>query len=162
LLLHLFEGYLTFGGNCSGYILNNYSVNDGLATICRVAIAFSILFTYPITFMGFRDGVLDIIQLPIEQQTSVNINIITLVLLAIVTVLASFVTDLGYVNAVGGGTLAAAIVFVFPYLMYSAAMKAQPVPPSQAQRMEVSFAFGLLSVGVIMGLVGVIVELQNE
>lgn len=157
-----FFGYLTFGGNCSGYILNNYSVNDRLATICRVAIAFSILFTYPITFMGFRDGILDIVELPIEQQTSANINIITLVLLAIVTVLASVVTDLGYVNAVGGGTLAAAIVFVFPYLMYSAAMKAQPAPPSQAQRMEVSFAFVLLIIGVIMGLVGVIVELQNE
>lgn len=112
--------------------------------------------------MGFRDGVLDIIQLPIEQQTAMNINIITLVLLTIVTVLAAFVTDLGYVNAVGGGTLAAMIVFVFPYVMYSAAMKAQQVPPSRAQRMEVSFAFGLLIVGVTMGLVGVIVELKNE
>lgn len=44
-------GYLTFGGNCDGYILNNYSDNDSLMTVSRFVISFSILFTYPVTFM---------------------------------------------------------------------------------------------------------------
>lgn len=155
-------GFLTFGGSCDGFILNNYSVKDELLTVCRAMIAFSLLFTYPITFMGFRDGVLDILELPVEKQTSMNINIITFALVAIVTILASMITDLGYVNAVGGGTLAAAIVFVFPYLMYSAAVKNQPVPPTPAQRIEVKCAFGLMILGVVMGLVGVLVELRHE
>ena len=36
-------GYLTFGGNSSGYILNNYSPYDPLATISRLAIGVSTL-----------------------------------------------------------------------------------------------------------------------
>ena len=155
-------GFLTFGGNCDGYILNNYSTNDRLATICRVAIAFSILFTYPITFMGFRDGLLDVIELPVEQQTSSNINIVTIVLLVIVTTLAAICKDLGFINAVGGGTLATAIVFVFPALMYQAAIERQPGPPSPGERQEVKFTMGLMVVGVIMGIVGVVVELQHQ
>jgi amino acid permease len=51
-------GYLTFGGSCDGYILNNYSPQDNLATLCRLAVAVSTLLTYPIVFMGYRDGVL--------------------------------------------------------------------------------------------------------
>jgi amino acid permease len=154
-------GFLTFGGNCDGYILNNYSVNDNIATVCRIAIAFAILFTYPLTFMGARDGLLDIIQLPLEQQTSTNVNIISVVFLSVITGLASVITDLGYVNAVGGGTLAAAIVFVFPYLMFSAALKSQSIPLAPDQRMERTLAFALLIVGVALGVIGVIVELYN-
>jgi amino acid permease len=155
-------GFLTFGGNCDGYILNNYSTNDHLATICRVAIAFSILFTYPITFMGFRDGILDILELPMEQQTSINMNIITIFLLIIITILAALFKDLGFINAVGGGTLATAIVFVFPALMYRAVIRAQVHPPTPGQRREVSFTMGLLVLGVIMGATGVVVELQQQ
>ena len=154
-------GFLTFGGNCDGYILNNYSTNDKLATICRVAIAFSILFTYPITFMGFRDGVLDVLELPQSQQTSTNINIITIFLLTVVTILAAIFTDLGFINAVGGGTLATVIVFVFPALMYNAAIKEQVEPVTQDQRREVKFAFGLMVLGIVMGIIGVVVELQH-
>lgn len=153
-------GFLTFGGNCDGYILNNYSTNDKLATICRVAIAFSILFTYPITFMGFRDGVLDVLELPQPQQTSTNINIITIFLLIVVTILAAIFTDLGLINAVGGGTLATAIVFVFPALMYKAAVEAQVEIPTQFQQREVKFALVLMILGVVMGIVGVVVELH--
>lgn len=52
------SGYLTFGGNSDSYILNNYSPRDPLATICRLAIALSTLLTYPMAFIGFRDGML--------------------------------------------------------------------------------------------------------
>mmetsp|Transcript_40699 Transcript_40699/g.85505 ORF Transcript_40699/g.85505 Transcript_40699/m.85505 type:complete len:482 (-) Transcript_40699:249-1694(-) len=151
-------GFLTFGGNCNGYILNNYSTNDRLATICRLSIAFSILFTYPITFMGFRDGVLDAIDLPQEKQTSSNINIITIFLLTIITILAAICTDLGAINAIGGGTLATLIVFVFPYLMYR---KAVGENSTIEERREVSFALLLMLVGVLMGIVGVVVELHH-
>lgn len=36
-------GYLTFGGNCNGYILNNYSPYDPLAGISRMAVGVSVL-----------------------------------------------------------------------------------------------------------------------
>eukprot|EP00980_Cylindrotheca_fusiformis_P008080 scaffold1722_cov120-Cylindrotheca_fusiformis.AAC.10 len=151
-------GFLTFGANCDGYILNNYSTDDQLATICRVAIALSILFTYPIAFMGFRDGLLDVIELPEEQQTSMNINVVTIVLLTILTLIAGVCTDLGAVNAIGGGTLATLIAFVFPALMYRQLVADTP---TLGEKREVKFALALMVIGVIMGFVGVVVELRR-
>lgn len=152
-------GFLTFGANCNGYILNNYSTNDKLATICRLAIAFSILFTYPITFMGFRDGLMDVIELPQEKQTATNINIISIFLVLLVTILAAVFKDLGTINAVGGGTLATLIVFVFPTLMYRKVIIEMPSP---GEEREVKVVVVLMILGVIMGFIGVIVELQRS
>jgi amino acid permease len=47
-------GFLTFGASCDGFILNNYSGKDRLMTFCRFAVALSVIFTYPITFLGIR------------------------------------------------------------------------------------------------------------
>jgi len=94
-------GFMTFGGACDGYVLNNYSHRDPLATICRIAIAFSVLMTYPICFIGFRDGVLDMLNIPPERQTTTGLNTLTLFLLTLVTVTACFVTDFGVINALG-------------------------------------------------------------
>ncbi|EED91244.1 amino acid/polyamine transporter, partial [Thalassiosira pseudonana CCMP1335] len=49
-------GYYTFGDNTNGFILNNYSTKDELATLCRFAIAIALIFTYPLPFIGTRDA----------------------------------------------------------------------------------------------------------
>lgn len=108
--------------------------------------------------MGFRDGLLDVIELPQEKQTSTNINFVTIALLTIVTILAALCTDLGVINAVGGGTLATLIAFVFPALMYRAAVADMP---TKGETREVRFALGLMIAGVLMGIVGVVVELRH-
>jgi len=131
--------------------LNNYSPQDPLATASRLAIGLSTLLTYPLVFIGFRDGVLDLLHAPVERQTSRNVDLLTVVLLAILTVTAIFVTDLGLINAVGGGTLATALCFVFPALMYRQAVRQER---TGAER-EVMFAMILMVVGVVLGLVGV-------
>lgn len=41
-------GFLTFGGHSAGFILNNYSPNDPLATTSRMAVAVSTLVAYPV------------------------------------------------------------------------------------------------------------------
>merc|ERR1711862_1026703 len=95
-------GFLTFGGNSAGFILNNYSTNDITATICRLAIATSVLFTYPIVFVGVRDGVIDLLQVPIEEQTYMLHFSLTVILLLMLTIAATFIQDLGIVNSLGG------------------------------------------------------------
>jgi len=147
-------GYLTFGSHCDGFILNNYSPHDPLATLSRLAIAFSTLLTYPLVFMGFRDGVLDILEVPAEKQTSSNVNVLTIVLLSIITLIACFVSDLGLINAVGGGTLAAAIVFIFPALMYRQAVKDRGDRATSWQHREVIIALALMVFGVTLGIAG--------
>lgn len=97
-------GFLTFGGSCDGYVLNNYSPQDPLATLCRIAIAFSVLMTYPICFIGFRDGVIDMMADHFSSETRSSdsfLNTLTLLLLAMITATACFVTDFGVINALG-------------------------------------------------------------
>jgi amino acid permease len=149
-------GFLTFSGNADSYILNNYSPMDPLATASRLAVGVSTLLTYPLVFIGFRDGMVGLldVRVPMERQTSHNsMDVLTLFLLTILTVMAIFVTDLGMINAIGGGTLATALVFVFLTLMYQEAVN--PQFTSGAER-EVWIAMTLsMVIGVILGLVGV-------
>lgn len=150
-------GYLTFGENSNGLILNNYSTNDNVATICRASIFISVAFSYPIVFIGFRDGVLDLLNVPISKHTTGNLNALSIVLLAIITLLASFVRNLGVVNAVGGGTLGTVIVFVFPTLMFASCVNNNiGSEATSRQRLEVKVSFGLMMLGIVMGCVGVV------
>ena len=153
-------GYLTFGGNSDGYILNNYSPRDPLATICRLAIAVSTLLTYPIVFIGFRDGMLDVLAVPPEKHTSNNINMLTVVLLAVITVLATVVTDLGIINAVGGGAVATVVCVVFPTLMYRKAIQDLGNVASENEKREVTFAVTLMVFGSTLGVIGVVEALK--
>ena len=51
-------GFLTFGGNANGLILNSYAATDTLAVFGRAGIGCSIIFGYPLAFSGFRTGLL--------------------------------------------------------------------------------------------------------
>ena len=61
-------GFLTFGAGADGFILNNYSTTDQLATMCRIALAVSIVFSYPLTFVGIRDGIMDLAKVSSPPQ----------------------------------------------------------------------------------------------
>jgi hypothetical protein len=56
-------GYLTFGGASQGLILNSYATSDPLALLARLGICASIIFSYPLNFVGLREGVLDLFKL---------------------------------------------------------------------------------------------------
>lgn len=163
-------GYLTFGVNSNGFILNNYSTKDNLASLCRLAIAIALAFTYPLPFIGTRDGLLDLLMVPTYKQTSSNLNVLTVVLLLIFTILAMHFTNLGMVNAVGGGALGTAVVFIFPALMYRKAVQnlslsdtASTIATTKTtvtrQVREVKFAICLMWLGIFMGGIGVLVAL---
>jgi amino acid permease len=49
-------GMKTFGDVCQGNIILNYHPKDVLSTLGRVATFFSILFGFPLTFCGIREG----------------------------------------------------------------------------------------------------------
>jgi amino acid permease len=170
-------GYMTFGTNVDSYVLNSYSPRDPLATASRLAVGLSTLFNYPLAFIGFRDGVVDLLMIFTSALSSSShgskasplidwnkyLNVLTVLLLALVTITAIFVTDLGQINAVGGGTLATVTVFVFPALMYRVAVEKDPTSKYyMARRREVVFVMALMVFGVVLGLTGVWVALRNE
>lgn len=98
-------GFLTFGSACSGVILNNYSTKDVLMGGSRVAVALSLVFTFPLCFQGFRDGILDVLQIPDAQRRKNSfLNLTTVSLLSVITLLAATLKDVSLVLAFGGGT----------------------------------------------------------
>jgi amino acid permease len=144
-------GYLTFGGHTASYILNNYSPHDSHMNLSRLTIGISVLTTNAMAFVGFRDGVLDCFNMPASQQSDRTIDMVTITLLTIITVVAMFVTDLGLINAIAGGTGATAMCCVFPVIMFQKVI----VNQYGKRTAEVWFALILMIVGVILGIVGV-------
>jgi amino acid permease len=53
-------GFLTFGGNCSGIILNNYSTADMGATICRLLMALCVIGGFPFLINASRSTFLQL------------------------------------------------------------------------------------------------------
>lgn len=139
----------------------NYSANDKLASVCRLAIAVCLAFTYPLPFIGTRDGILDLFSVGNELQTSTNLNILSIIILSVITVMASYFTDLGLVNAVGGAALGTAVVFLFPSIMFYYAVKDDP-GASFWLKCESIMCLFLMLIGIAMGVIGVIVVLGNQ
>ena len=144
-------GYLTFGGASNGLILNNYSNKDIIASLSRIAVAISITFSYPLIFVGCRDGILDLFN--IKERSNALLNQVTLSVLGIITIMASQLTDLGLVASIGGATFGTALVFVYPIIMF---LKLQT---KRTKETIPAAAIGIL--GVLMGIVGTVLSFKG-
>ena len=71
-------------------------------------------------------------------------------MLAVVTLLASQLTDLGLVAAVGGATFGTALVFIYPAIMFL---------KSQKKRTKETIPAAIIGVlGLVMGAIGTILS----
>lgn len=176
-------GYWTFGTASSGFILNNYSSSDPLVSFSRLAVALSITLSYPLPFTGLRDGVLDILGMPLTAspvssgQPDPKRAALSVGLLAIVTFIANKVTDLGLVLTVGGGTFSTAVSAVFPALMFAAAQQQEEENLALGQAVDTgigrvavknkrspgtTLALTLMAVSVAIGGTGTVIALKNS
>jgi amino acid permease len=144
-------GFLTFGEASSGLVLNNYSTSDKLMSVSRVAVALSLIFSYPLAFGGVRDGVLDFAKVPVAKRTDRFLNMLTLGLLAIISCMAYVVRDLTVVFAFGGATWGNALIYLFPTFML---MQCAKKMPQLKKEVPIAAATGLL--GLMMGVIGTI------
>jgi amino acid permease len=141
-------GFATFGQACAGLVLNNYSTDDPLMSLSRVAVAVSLLFSYPLAFVGVRDGILDFFE--IKEPSNKLFNTLTVGLLAMITGLAFVVKDLGKVLAFGGATWGNAVIYLFPTYMFTKV--AQNIKPELKKEVPRVIATGIL--GLAMGIIG--------
>jgi amino acid permease len=154
-------GFLTFGENSDSYILNNYSPRDSLATLARLAIGLCSLVSYPLNFIGVRDNMLDILGVADQVNTPSKLNAFTLLLLAVLTITSCFVSDLGMINSVGGGTTVTLVCFIFPALMFQEGTRHvgggfEGGSRGQTRRRREQWLVMVLTViGVVVGVVGV-------
>lgn len=152
-------GFLTFGSASSGLILNNYSVEDIWMAGSRVAVALSLVFTYPLAFQGFRDGVIDLMSVPKDfGNKDVFLNLTTLCLLGVITFFAATLKDVSFVLAFSGATLGNALSFVFPAIMYFTIVKKQQ---REDQTLGVFTASVSAALGIVVGVIGAKMALEK-
>jgi amino acid permease len=155
------QGFLTFGSHSSGLILNNYSPHDPLFTASRAAVACSLLLSYPLPFVGFRDGMLDALNISDNDRTDTTLlNGLSVGLLATVTLAASSIQDLALVLSIGGGTLSTIVASVFPALMFRAAVNKSSSDARQ-QALDANLALVLMWICVAIGGTGVILAFEK-
>eukprot|EP00638_Chattonella_subsalsa_P020717 CAMPEP_0117891206 /NCGR_PEP_ID=MMETSP0950-20121206/23815_1 /TAXON_ID=44440 /ORGANISM="Chattonella subsalsa, Strain CCMP2191" /LENGTH=222 /DNA_ID=CAMNT_0005750675 /DNA_START=1179 /DNA_END=1847 /DNA_ORIENTATION=- len=140
-------GYKTFGDNCQSNIIKNYHPDDVLAGLARLATGISILFGFPLTFIGLRDGFIGSCKSLLElrelenwspfrrfrkadlprtiftdlKEYAVkykNMKKVSIALLIVVTVMAALVKDIGLIVGISGSICGASIVYVVPSLIF--------------------------------------------
>jgi amino acid permease len=147
-------GFLTFGSASSGLILNNYASGDLLMNLSRVAVAISIVFSFPLAFVGARDGWLDLLKVPLDKRSDSLLNKATLAILSVITLIATQLKELAFIMSFAGATLGNALIYVYPALMFKSAVKNMGEKASKGLKREVPFAMFSAFLGVVMGGIG--------
>ena len=149
-------GFLTFGSNSSPMILQNYATSDGLLNVARLAVSASILTSYPLTFAGVRDSVLDIAG--VKNRTDKVLDSVTVGLLATLSILSLVVTNLGAVWAIGGATYGTALTVIIPPIMFIRCVLKNKHLKLQG---ELPLAATTLVLGVAMSVIGTVKAIQR-
>jgi amino acid permease len=143
-------GFATFGMACTGLVLKNYSTQDPLMSLSRIAVLLSLLFSYPLAFVGVRDGILDLLQ--VQERPDSLLNSVTVGLLTLITCVAYFVSDLRKLLAFNGATWGNAVIYLLPTYMFVQCSK--NVKPELKSEVPLVITTGLL--GLAMGIVGTV------
>ena len=127
---------------------------DSLALLARLGISASIIFSFPLNFVGLREGVLDLLNLKARAQEESVHRASTVILLAAVATVSLFLKDLGLVVAFGGAILGSALVYIFPALMFLKHKRDAKETPTLASRAETGLNVGVALSGVMLAAVG--------
>jgi solute carrier family 38 (sodium-coupled neutral amino acid transporter), member 11 len=112
----MIAGFLTFGGNSLGIVLNNYKSTDVYATISKLLVGVSVIGAYPIVMNACKSELLSVLG---KTKTSRSTQVQTsTILLSIVTVLALVIKDAGFVISLIGAVMGSSIIYTFPSLLF--------------------------------------------
>jgi amino acid permease len=153
-------GFLTFGGNSAGFILDNYSYRDPWATLSRFGIALSVIFAYPLLFQGGRDGIWDLLDQ--RSASAVKRQTTTGLLLSTITLLAIYIPDLTFVLSFGGATLSSTIIYIFPPLMFQALVSNCTALRTYRTNWEVNKSQAMMWTGGVLGICGAVVTIVRS
>lgn len=124
----------------------------------RVATAISIIGAHPLLFSGLRDSFLNILPPTVTAKPSAWLGS-TVLLLGGATFVALLCQDVGLIVSLVGSSLGAAIVYVFPPLMYLHLLrKRKDIPRSGA---EVLLLHATILFGVVSGILGTYISLSG-
>lgn len=154
-------GYLTFGEHSAGFILDNYSNDDRWASASRLGVALAVLFSYPLVFLGAREGFVALMVAHSAPTDAVpNRKLITVVLIATITALAILMPNLTFVLSFGGATLSSCIIYIFPSLMFQALVRnnCYSLQVSTSSNWDMKQSVAMMWMGVGLGICGAVVS----
>ena len=158
-------GFMTFGGNSLGFVLNNYSNKDPLATVARFAIGLALITGFPFTFSALRDGILDLAKLKDTARNNAFYPI-TISVLSLLTGLALVLKDVGFVVSISGAMFGCAVMFIIPAIMNIANIKQSEkkynMQLTSGQKFEINANYGMMLTGIAMAIIGVSVSVLRE
>ncbi|XP_074548811.1 putative sodium-coupled neutral amino acid transporter 6 [Halichoeres trimaculatus] len=144
-LISALFGYLTFYAHVDSELLLSYDAylrHDIMVMTVRLAILLSVLLTVPLIQFPARKAV--ILLLRRDQSFSWLTHIaVTLMILAIVLLMAIFVPDIRHVFGVVGSTTSSCLLFVFPGIFYLK-ISGQPLKTFDSIGALVLLVFGLM------------------
>jgi len=121
-MLVMFAGFCTFGMHSEGLVLDNFSEKDTLATIARFATGISVLCSAPLVFAAFRESVSNCLQ----GRIDLNFHSLSIILLALVTGLSLFFSDVGFIVSMIGSLCDGPLMFILPSMVYVKVMEQYP------------------------------------
>lgn len=151
-------GFLTFGKASLGLILNNYAATDGLAILARVAIAVSLITAYPLVFMGLRKQFVALTGEMGEKLYNESPRALTISLLAVVTLVALNLRNLGTLAAFAGAIFGSFLVYVAPAVMVIRAQQRGLGAKGGALGRAVQFF--MVPMGLALGVLGAVQSLK--
>jgi len=123
-----------------------------------VATAISIIGAHPLLFTGLRDSFLNILPPAVAAKPSAWLGS-TVLLLGGATFVALLCQDVGLIVSLVGSSLGAAIVYVFPPLMYLHLLRKRKDMPRSAA--EVLLLHATILFGVVSGVLGTYITLSG-
>ena len=117
-------------------------------SLSRIAVLLSLVFSYPLAFVGVRDGILDLLQ--VKNRPDSLLNSVTVGLLTLITGMAYCLSDLRKLSAFNGATWGNAVIYLLPTYMF--VQCAKTVKPELKSEVPLVITTGIL--GLAMGIVG--------
>jgi amino acid permease len=155
-IVSMVAGFLTFGSQSQGLILNNYSNKDPLATLARAGIALAILFGYPFTFAALRDGLWDFVRTSKDARTE-QFSLLTVGLMSILTVSAIALKDVSFVVSLSGSLFGSFLMFTAPALMNIKRLADMP-----GAALEILFNKFIVVFGSGLNVLGVVITIMKQ
>lgn len=155
--LALAFGFLTFGGNSEGIILNNFSDADWGANVSRLLVGVSVIGSYPFLMGACRSAALELFESG-SKITKAREFRMTAILLSIVTAISLVVKDAGFVVGFNGALMGSNIIYTIPALLFLK-LKANLISSGEEKatrllRTEQWLCRSLVGFGVISAIVG--------
>jgi len=151
-------GFLTFGRASLGLILDNYAATDRLAVAARIAIVVSLTTTQPLVFFSLRRQLVDLFGHRGAELAERWPTLLTISLLAVVTLIALVLHDLGKLTAFAGACFGSFLIYIAPAAMVLYAERRGLGP--RGSLLARCARLATLPLGAALGILGAIQSLK--